>query len=130
MVNDVTFCKEMYELKALIAGSKSGSRSVLPNVSDNLILQYPESTSEMFLSAGATFTRELSVNRRIRSITVSVPEGVTIVMKNNNETFLWFTNEAGNEKFPHGKLIGNLKIEVSNNSTDTTARWLFRMVFD
>jgi hypothetical protein len=129
MVNDVTFCKEMYELRALITGSKSGSGSVLPNVSDNLILQYPESISNMNLSAGGSFVREVAINRRLISLTVSAPEGVTVVLSNNNETFLWFTGEAGNEKFPHGKLLGTLKIEVTNSGSEA-ARWLCRMVFD
>lgn len=129
MVNDVTFCKEMYELKALIAGSKSGSGNILPNVSDNLILQYPENMSERELGAGNTFTRDIQINRRLTSLTVSVPEGVTVVLSNNNETFLWFTDEAGNEKFPHGKSIGNLKLEVANSGSEA-ARWLCRMVFE
>lgn len=129
MVNDIMFCKEMYELRTLIAGRKSGSGSVLPNVSDNLILQYPESISEMNLSSGGSFVREVAINRRLISLTVSAPEGVTIALSNNNETFMWFDGEAGNEKFPHGKSIGNLKLEVTNSGSKA-ARWLCRMVFD
>jgi len=128
MVSDIVFCKEMYEVKAVIAGGKSTNAGV-PTVRDDLILQYPESISEMELAAGDTFVREIAVNRRIRSLTVSCPEDAAIVLKNDNQTFLWFTNEAGNEKFPHGKEIGNLRIEVTNSGS-YDARWLCRMVFD
>jgi len=129
MVSDIVFCKEMYEVKAVIAGGKTSSKATAAEVKDDLILQYPESISEMELGNGETFTREIAINRRLRSITVSCPEDTVVVLKNDNQTFLWFTDEAGNEKFPHGKFIGTLKIEVSNSGS-VAARWLCRMVFD
>lgn len=130
MVNELTFCGSMQKvdsrlstLIALLSG-KAGD-----TVSDNLVLQYPESVSERELGAGNTFVRDVQINRRLISLTVSAPEGITVVLSNNNETFLWFTDEAGNEKFPHGKLLGNLRLEVTNSGSEA-ARWVCRMVFD
>lgn len=124
-IHPETFCAEMQKIKALlavIAGTDNNS-------GDNLYFQFPESSSDISLGAGETFTREITVNRKLRSITTSCDDGITIKIENNNSVWMWAYGAAGHEEFPKGVTIGTLKITVVNTS-DAAARWLCNFVFD
>ena len=114
--------ERVISLLQIIAGidTKSG---------DNLYFQYPENTADILLGAGETFVREITVNRKLRSITTSCGDGITVKLENNGSVWMWAYGAAGHEKFPKGITFGTLKITVTNSS-DAAARWLCNFVFD
>lgn len=120
-----TFCAEMKEVKALLtyilAALGKGS-------TDDLILQYPPSTGELTLEAGKTYEKPVTINRRLRFISVSVPENCTLEIQNDNSTIMWFTGEAGTMEPPTGCTINEMKIIVHNAGSEA-CRWSCRMIF-
>lgn len=126
-VHPETFCAEMQSIKRLlsvIAGTDADN-----STGDNLYFQFPEGTADITLGAGKTFEREITVNRKLRSITTSCDDGITVKIENNNAVWMWAYGSAGHEEFPKGVTIGTLKITVTN-SGDAAARWLCNFVFD
>ena len=133
MVSDLVFCRSIEEIKALL-GKKSTTSPTSPTAvptatKEDLILQYPDSTSDISLPASGTYTRSVSLNRKLRSITVSCPDGVLIDIKSDGVTMMWFYGEAGHEEFPNGKTIGTLTVSVTNG-TASAARFSVRLVFE
>lgn len=120
-----TFCAEMKEVKVLLthilAALGKGS-------TEDLVLQYPPSTSELSLEAGATYEKTVTVNRKLRYLCVSVPADCLLEIQNDNITQMWFTDEAGTIELPTGYQINELTIKVQNVGS-VACRWTFRAIF-
>lgn len=125
---------ELEDIKTLLGATNSSinssARSASTNTAtaDNMYLQYPESTAEMYLDAGATFEREAAINRKLKQMCVSVPAGVVLELKNNNQTFAWFCDQAGSFEFDAGISIENLMLKVMNNTSESV-RWTCALSF-
>ena len=134
-MNDILFCKEMQSIKELlaqIAGASGKTTNYYGLGSDNgndLIVQYPESSSDISLAASGTYEKSVKINRKLKFITVSAPENCTIQIFNDNACIMWFTDEAGTQELPTGYGINELKIIVKNLSTTDPCRWSLRMIF-
>jgi len=118
--NEFALFNDLNDIKrylAILAGKGETSAN------DNLFLQFPESTANMYLAASGTFTRERTIQKTLKSLTVYAPADVLIVLKNNDNTFAWFSDQAGNEEFSSGIYIDRLRIEVTNADTANTKRW-------
>ncbi len=134
-MNDVLFCKEMQSIKELLGQLVGRESSVTNNYglgidnSNDLIVQYPESSSELTLAASGTYEKSVKINRKLKFITVSVPANCTVQIFNDNACIMWFTDEAGTQELPTGYTINELKIIVKNLSTTDPCRWSVRMIF-
>ncbi len=119
-----TFCAEMKEVKTLLTHILA---ALGKGVTEDLVLQYPPSTDEISLEAGATYEKTVTINRKLRYLCVSVPADCFLEIQNNNTTFMWFTDEAGTLELPTGVYINELGIKVRNVGNDA-CRWSCRMV--
>ncbi len=134
-MNEILFCKEMQSIKELLGQLVGRESSVTNNYglgidnSNDLIVQYPESSSELTLAASGTYEKSVKINRKLKFITVSVPANCTVQIFNDNACIMWFTDEAGTQELPTGYTINELKIIVKNLSTTDPCRWSVRMIF-
>lgn len=119
---------ELKEIKQLLSSINAGVGASQDNV-DDMIVQLPDSAERMMLAAGETFTREIAVNKRLRSITVYADADVYITLENNGSQFLWFQNQAGNEQFFNGKYISTLRITATNIHATDAERWNMQLIF-
>ena len=69
----------------------------------------PKIPPTSFWVPGETFVREITVNRKLRSITTSCGDGITVKLENNGSVWMWAYGAAGHEKFPKGITFGTLK---------------------
>ncbi|MBO5430485.1 hypothetical protein J5991_00370 [Methanocorpusculum sp.] len=125
-VHSETFCREMQAIKNLLVQVVNGVGA--PSEKDNLYLQFPESTENMFITTGATVEKEFTVNRRLKQLCVSVPENVTLQILNDGQVFAWFNDEAGTFDFDVGIYFGTLKVICTNASSDSQ-RWTCKLSF-
>jgi len=118
----------MFGLKRILTDIKIALGAGDDITTDNIYAQYPESTTDMYLAAGATYSRETSMNRKLEEICLSVPSGVVMTIYNDNNVWMWKTDEAGTFTFKAGITFGTMRIEVVNNNTDV-ARWTCNMSY-
>jgi hypothetical protein len=95
---------------------------------DDMILQFPQSSGEMYLDAGKTWSYSSTAGRRLMYITVSVPACVLVEIFNNSNVIMWFTNEAGTMQLDNGLLMNEYTIQATNTG-DEAARWSCRLIF-
>ncbi|WP_067047572.1 hypothetical protein [Methanofollis ethanolicus] len=125
MMEPYTFCAEMKEVKALLTYILS---ALGKGSTEDRILQYPPSTDEITLEAGATYEKTVTINRRLRYLCVSVPADCFLEIRNDNTTVMWFTDEAGTIELPTGYTINTITLKVQNVGS-APCRWSCRMVF-
>ena len=125
-VHSETFCREMQAIKNLLVQVVNGVGA--PSEKDNLYVQFPGTTAEMYLYGNTTITKELAVNRKLKQMCISVPSGVVLEIQNDNSVFAWFCDEAGTFDFDVGVAFGTLKITCTNNTIEP-ARWTCKLSF-
>lgn len=135
-MNDRTFCSEMQELKELltalvVANGGSVNSTTGPTaaaVRDEIPYQFPESTADLLIAAGATYERSKTVKRRLKSICVSIPQNCVLEFIVNNTTILWFSNESG--CIDLSMYVEELTFRVKNlETTGDSKQWSCRLVF-
>lgn len=135
-MNDRTFCSEMQELKELltalvVANGGSVNSTTGPTaaaVRDEIPYQFPESTADLTIAAGATYERSKTVKRRLKSICVSIPQNCVLEFIVNNTTILWFSNESG--CIDLSMYVEELTIRIKNlETTGDSKQWSCRLVF-
>lgn len=96
---------------------------------EDILIQYPNSPEEMLVPGNTTITPiNRRMNRRLRSISVSIPELGMMQVTNNNITRLFFSGESGTLEFPRGIWMEDVTITLTNAGPDP-ARFNYRMVF-
>lgn len=118
------FCQEMGELKALL-------RKMLPQGEsgyEDLVYQHPDSAANLQLAGGASYTRDMTVNRRLMYLSIDAPEGVIISIYRDNSLWMFASNEIGAMEFKKGVYFGSLRIDVQN-TTEVTQNWSIRFIF-
>ena len=96
---------------------------------EDVLLQYPNSTDQMLVAANTTITPvNRRINRRLKFITVSVPENGVMVVYNNNLPKLFFSGESGTIEFPNGLQMDDVQIALTNASA-SPARFNYRLIF-
>lgn len=96
---------------------------------EDIILQYPNSTDQMLVAANTTIKPvNRHINRRLKFITVSVPEDGVMTIYNNNLPKLFFSGESGTIEFPNGILMEDVQIVLTNTSA-SPARFNYRLIF-
>lgn len=115
--------REIYEEKAILQ-----EISYKLQGDEDLLIQYPDSTSDLYLKAGDTYERELQVNKRLFYLSIDIPDGVFIEIYRNNSLWMFATGEIGAIQFKNGVHFEILKIVVKNQSgIDQT--WSCRLLF-
>lgn len=128
MTEDYTFVKEMSEIKGLLANiSKAVGAS--KNAQDDILIMYPDTTTDMNLAASGKYERTLTTSKRLKSMCLSVPANCVLEIHRNNSVWAWFSDEYGTFDFNSGISFEEFKIKVTNYSTTSTARWTFKAVF-
>lgn len=95
---------------------------------DDMILQFPQSSGEMYLDAGKTWSYSSTAGRRLMYITVSVPAGVLVEILNGSNVIMWFMDEAGTMQLKNGLLMNDYTIRATNTTVEAV-RWSCRMIF-
>ena len=124
--NEYVLANDLAEIKYLLSLINSAVGGVVE--ADNLFLMYPVSTADKEISAGATVTEEIAVNRKLKQMCVSVPEGVVLQIQNDNSVFAWFEDESGTFDFDTGITFGTLKV-ICTNTTSDSQRWTCKLSF-
>ncbi|MDD4126563.1 MAG: hypothetical protein PHV39_02610 [Methanomicrobium sp.] len=106
------------------------TEAVAGSDNNDLIIQLPESTSEMYLAASGEYEKSVTISKRLHYLAVSVPANVVLEIYNDNSLLMWFCDESGTIDLKSGYDIGVMKVKVTNASGDTSARWLCRMIFN
>lgn len=96
---------------------------------EDVLLQWPSTTDQMQVAANTTITPvNRRINRRLKFITISIPENCVMIVYNNNLAKLFFNDESGTIEFPHGLDMGDVKITLTNTGS-TPARCNYRLIF-
>jgi|Deesub1362B_J571_1020462.scaffolds.fasta_scaffold01638_5 hypothetical protein len=123
MVDAEILFRELIEEKILLAEI---SRKLEGD--EDLLLQYPDSTNDLYLKAGDTYEREIEINKRLRYLSMDIPDGVFLEIYRNNSLWLFATGEIGAIQFKNGVKFEVLKIVVKNNS-EIDQKWSLRFLF-
>ncbi len=119
----MTFCHEMQEVKSLlrqiIKSDKSGE--------DQLQI-FPASIKDLTLSANTGYMVDKTINRRLKFISVDVPDGITVYVYRDKVLWCYFTHESGSMDFENGVFFGEIKLEAVN-TTAYPLRWSVKMVW-
>lgn len=118
--------KGVKDLLSRILSSLGGSTGEGGGREDR-ILQFPQSTDEINLDAGASYEKTMPVGRKLRYLCISVPADCLLEIRNDNTTVMWFADEAGTIELPTGVYINELGIKVRNLG-QAACRWSCRMV--
>lgn len=121
------FCQEMSETKTLLRQLllKAGGGGL---GSEDLLVQYPESTTEMYLAAGASYQKTLQVNRKLYYFSIDAPEGVTVMIYRDGVPLLWSNDEIGALELKGGLSFGTLEVRATNNAA-IQQKWGCRFIF-
>lgn len=96
---------------------------------DDILIQFPMSMSDMLIPANTTITPvNRRINRKLKTITVSLPANVIMTVENNNITQMFFANESGTLEFPEGIYFEDTVITLTN-AGNTPAQASFRTIF-
>ena len=115
--------REIYEEKAILQ-----EISYKLQGDEDLLIQYPDSTADLYLKAGDTYERELQVNKRLFYLSIDVPDGVFLEIYRNNSLWMFATGEIGAIQFKNGVNFEVLKIVVKNSS-GIDQKWSCRFLF-
>ena len=115
--------REIYEEKAILQ-----EISYKLQGDEDLLIQYPDSTSNLYLKAGDTYERELQVNKRLFYLSIDIPDGVFLEIHRNNSLWMFATGEIGAIQFKNGVHFEVLKIVVKNSS-GIDQKWSCRFLF-
>jgi hypothetical protein len=95
---------------------------------DDLLLQFPESTDDMYLQPGKSYEKELEVNARLYYLSIDAPEGVLIEIYRDGQLFLFAVDEIGAIQLKDGVPFQTLKVRVTNSGS-ISQKWMVRMLF-
>jgi len=95
--------------------------------SDDLLLQFPQSTTDRSLAAGQVWKYSSSAGRRLKCLMVTAPNGVLVEIMKDNDVIAWFLGESGCLPLKNGIAINDYTIRVTNTNTEA-AEWSCRMV--
>ena len=96
---------------------------------DDILIQYPMSAAEMLIPANTTVTPvNRRINRKLKTVTVSIPQNCILTLENNNITQMFFSNESGTLEFPVGIYFEETVISITNTG-NTPAQCSFRCIF-
>ncbi|WP_290597112.1 MULTISPECIES: hypothetical protein [unclassified Archaeoglobus] len=123
MVDADTLFREILEEKALLAEISQKLEG-----DEDLLLQYPDSTKDLYLKAGESYERELQINRRLRYLSLDVPDGVLLQIFRNNSLWLFAEGEIGAIQFKNGVHFEVFKVVVVNSS-EIDQKWSLRVLF-
>lgn len=121
-------CEELADIKNLLRAIYTAVSPKGEAGGEDLVYQHPESAANHQLAAGATYTRDMSVNRRLMYLSVDAPEGVIISVYRDNTLWLFASDEIGAMEFKKGVFFGNLRIDVQN-TTQVVQNWSIRFIF-
>jgi hypothetical protein len=102
--------------------------NVLGGEGDDLMIQYPDSTDKMILAAGASFSKEINIRRKLKYVSMSAPDDLLITLENDNQVIFFSQDEIGALEMMKGITINNLKISVTNSGL-IPQKWSLRMIF-
>ncbi len=122
-MESMTFCHEMQEVKSLlrqiIQTDKSG---------EDQLHVFPESIKNLTLSANSDYQIDKTINRRLKFISIDVPDGITVYIYRDKVLWCYFTHESGSMDFVNGVDFGEMKL-VAENTTEYPLRWSVKMVW-
>lgn len=96
---------------------------------EDLIVRKPSGAGDMLTPGNYKGTPIIRrVNRRLKSITVSIPENGTLEIINNNIPVLFFSDESGTIELDKGIDIQDLEIRETNAGANP-ARFNYTLVF-
>lgn len=99
------------------------------SVSDDILIQYPMNAGDMLIPANTEVTPvNRRFNKKLKTITVSIPAKGIMTVENNNITQMFFSNESGTLEFPVGIYMEDVVIRLANTG-DTPAQFSFRCIF-
>lgn len=97
---------------------------------EDMYIQYPTSVAEMQVPANTTIVPvDRRINKRLKTLTVSVPENGIMEIVNNNVTRFFFSNESGTLEFPNGVYMEDMVITLTNTDASNPARFNYKMIF-
>lgn len=96
---------------------------------DDILVQYPMTSADMLVPANTTVTPvNRRFNRKLKTITVSIPANGFMTITNNNITQMFFSNESGTLEFPEGIYFEDTVITLGNTG-GSPAAFSFRCIF-
>ena len=99
------------------------------SLSDDILIQYPMNAGDMLIPANTEVTPvNRRFNKKLKTITVSIPAKGIMTVENNNITQMFFSNESGTLEFPVGIYMEDVVIRLANTG-DTPAQFSFRCIF-
>ena len=123
MVDADRLFREILEEKALLA-----QISYKLEGDEDILLQYPDNTKDLYLKAGETYEREIEVQRRLRYLSIDVPDGVLLQIYRNNSIWFFADGEIGAIQFKNGVHFEVFKLVVVTNS-EIDQKWSVRALF-
>lgn len=121
-------CEEMADIKNLLRAIYTAVSPKGEAGGEDLVYQHPDSAANLQLAAGASYVRDMNVNRRLVYVSVDAPEGVIISVYRDNSLWMFASDEIGAMEFKKGVYVGNLRIEVQN-TTQVAQNWSIRFIF-
>lgn len=109
-------------------------KSISPKIgvtdnSEDMILQYPNNSSQMLLEGGMSVnTLNRRINRKLKSLSVYVPQNGVMTIVNNNVTLMFLSEESGTITFDNGIMINDIIVTLTNTGS-SPARFNYKMVF-
>lgn len=94
----------------------------------NTLMCIPEYESSILVPSG-TFSEEYILNKRLKYLSVDVPEGIVLEILNDDVRLLKSTDEIGALEFTTGLDIGTLDVTATNTAS-TSLRWYIKLIFE
>lgn len=94
----------------------------------NTLMCIPEYESTILVPS-ATFSEEYVLNKRLKYLSVDVPEGIVLEILNDGVRLLKSTDEIGALEFTTGLDIGTLDVTATNTAS-TSLRWYIKLIFE
>lgn len=95
---------------------------------EDILLQLPDKTSELYLVGNGVYEKEIQINRKLRYLSMDIPDGVFCEIYRNNTLWLFATGEIGAIQFKNGVFFETLKVVV-RNSSEISQKWNVRLLF-
>jgi len=121
-------CEELADIKNILRAIHTAVSPKGEAGGEDLVYQHPDSAGNLQLTAGGSYIRDMSVNRRLMYLSVDAPEGVVISIFRDNSLWMFASDEIGAMEFRKGVYFGNLRIEVVN-TTQVAQNWSIRFIF-
>lgn len=107
---------------------KDISESFGLSTDEDFLLQFPDSTENLYLQPGQTFEKEISINKKLVYLSIDAPEGVLVTIYQDNNPVTFAIDEIGALEFRKGIYFGIIKVTASNNA-EIEQKWSLRMIF-